>query len=230
MNAVAIIPARGGSKRIPRKNIRTFAGLPIIAYSIRAAKAADLFTRVIVSTDDEEISTVANEQGAEAPFRRPVELADDFATTDAVLLHALEWLWSEGTQFDYFCCIYPTAPFVTPADLENGLKVLQQTDATTAVSVSVYPSTIFRALKITKDDRLEMFWPEHRDRRSQDFETAWHDAGQFYWGHAAKFARERHLFGENTVAIPLSRSRVQDIDTAEDWQRAEKMYAVLQNR
>jgi pseudaminic acid cytidylyltransferase len=227
LKTVAIIPARGGSKRIPRKNIKPFAGLPIIAYSIRAARAAQLFDRIIVSTDDDEIAVVAAKHGAETPFRRPTELADDFTGTDAVLQHALHWLEQAGSLFEYFCCIYPTAPFVTAADLRRGFDALRSHKATTAVSVTTYPSTIFRAFKMTADNRLAMLWPHNFDQRSQDFEQVWHDAGQFYWGDVPKYLHAGRLFSHDTVPVSLPRYIVQDIDTKEDWIRAENMYEGL---
>ena len=224
MSIVAIIPARGASKRIPRKNIKLFDGIPIIAYSIRTAVEARIFDRIIVSSDDDEIMMVAREHGAEAPFRRPTPLADDFAGIDAVLSHALDWLQSNGTEVHYSCCIHATAPFLRAKDLRSGLDRLRSEKATTAVSVTTYPSTIFRALKLNSLNRLEMLWPEHFEKRSQDFAQVFHDAGQFYWVDVTKYLPEKCLFSKDSVPIPIPRYLVQDIDTPEDWERAEKMF------
>jgi pseudaminic acid cytidylyltransferase len=226
LNTIAIIPARGGSKRIPGKNIKLFGGIPIIAYSIRGARAAKIFDRIIISTDDEEIRQVAHEHGAETPFKRPAELADDLTGTDAVLVHAIEWLKDHDCAVRYLCCIHATAPFVRPEDLRNGFERLQAEEATTAFSVTSYPSTIFRALKLNSANRLEMLWPENFQKRSQDFEQVFHDAGQFYWLDVPKYLQEKRLFSKDCVPVPVPRHLVQDIDTPEDWERAERMFRV----
>jgi len=225
---IAIIPARGGSKRIPNKNIKPFAGQPIISYSIKAAQATDLFDRIIVSTDSEEIAEVAKIWGAEVPFIRPPELADDFTGTVPVLLHALNWLSGHGFAVDYFCCIYATAPFVQPEHIIEGFTLLKKRNATTAFSVTTFPYSIFRALKIGGDDRVEMFWPEHENSRSNDLPEAYHDAGQFYWANAKNYLKEKQFYSKDSVPVILPRYLVQDIDTPEDWETAEKMYSVLQ--
>ena len=227
MNIVSIIPARGGSKRIPNKNIKSFAGQPIISYSIKAAKTADLFDRIIVSTDSEEIAEVAKSCGAEVPFMRPAELADDFTGTVSVLLHALNWLSEHDFATDYFCCIYATAPFVQPENIIEGFNLLKKRNAVTAFSVATFPYPIFRALRIGDDDRVEMLWPEHENSRSNDLPKAYHDAGQFYWGNTKRFVTEKKLFSSDSVPVILPRYLVQDIDTPEDWETAEKMYSVL---
>jgi pseudaminic acid cytidylyltransferase len=227
MSTVAIIPARGGSKRIPRKNVKRFAGLPMIAHSIGAAQRANVFDRIVVSTDDDEIAGVAVQYGAEVPFRRPVALSDDFATTDAVLGHAVEWLAEHGETVEYFCCIYATAPFLRPEYLLQGLKLLRTTGAATAFSVATYQSTIFRALKLNERGRLEMLWPENRARRSQDLAVAYHDAGQFYWADADKYRVQKQVYSDDAVPVVLPRRLVQDIDTQEDWEAAERMYEAL---
>jgi len=225
---IAIIPARGGSKRIPNKNIKSFVGQPIISYSIKAAQAADLFDRIIVSTDSEEIAEVAKIYGAEVPFIRPAELADDFTGTIPVLLHALNWLSEHGFATDYFCCIYATAPFIQPEHIIEGFNLLKKRNAATAFSVTTFPYPIFRALKIGEDGCIEMFWPEHENSRSNDLPEAYHDAGQFYWGNTEKFLRGKTFFSSDAVPIVIPRYLVQDIDTPEDWEKAEKMYSVLQ--
>jgi N-acylneuraminate cytidylyltransferase len=224
---LAIIPARGGSKRIPRKNIKVFAGIPMLAHSVRAARTSALFDRVIVSTDDVEIAAVAREHGAEIPFMRPSSLADDFAGTDAVILHALEWFAEQGEPVQEFCCIYATAPFVEASDLRRGLNLLRERQAATAFSVTSYAYTIFRSLKINEGGRVEMYWPDNFPKRSQDLPEAYHDAGQFYWGNTGRYLQERRLFSSNSVPVVINRSRVQDIDTPEDWDRAEAMYRLL---
>jgi pseudaminic acid cytidylyltransferase len=224
---VAIIPARIGSKRIPRKNIKNFHGKPIIAYSIQAALSSKLFSRIIVSTDSEELAEIVISYGAETPFIRPPELADDFTGTDAVMLHALKWLFDHGTNVQYMCCIYATAPFIDPAFIIKGLELLQGARATSAFSVTTYPYPIYRSLKITEHGRLGMIWPSYMNVRSQDFTEAYHDAGQFYWADVKKYLIEKKLFSRDAVPIIMPRYLVQDIDTNEDWQRAEAMYSSL---
>lgn len=225
---VAIIPARGGSKRIPRKNIREFCGQPMIAWSIEAAKASGCFDQVIVSTDDEKIASVARKWGADVPFMRPAELSDDFTGTLPVIHHAVEWMNQNVASVKYACCIYATAPFVSKEDLLQGLQLLKDTGSSYAFSVTSYAFPIQRAIRITGNGRVAMFNPEHFQTRSQDLEEAWHDAGQFYWGTAEAWCEERPIFSEDSVPVPLPRHRVQDIDTPEDWKRAELMYRVLQ--
>ena len=225
---VCIIPARGGSKRIPKKNIREFCGKPMIAHSIEAAKDADLFNRIIVTTDSDEIADVARQWGAEVPFMRPPELADDHATTDAVIVHALNCLKEDGAEMEYACCLYATAPFAHAEYLTKGLELLKSTGATTGFSVTTFPFPILRGLKINKSGALEMIWPEHRLTRSQDLPEAYHDAGQFYWLNIAKYMQEPKIYAEDSVPIVLPRHRVQDIDTFEDWKRAEIIYQLLQ--
>lgn len=229
-SVVAIIPARGGSKRIPKKNVRPFAGRPMISYPIRAALDAGLFDKVIVSTDSEEIAEVARAQGADVPFLRPAELSDDRTATAPVLVHALAWLEAEGTPADYACCVYATAPFVRPSDLVEGLRILKAAKATTAFSVTTYAFPIFRSLKITDAGTLSMFWPEHRLTRSQDLPEAYHDAGQFYWMDVKRFIADPNLYSADARPIVLPRYLVQDIDTPEDWAMAEHMYHALQIR
>jgi N-acylneuraminate cytidylyltransferase len=224
MNTVAIIPARGGSKRIPGKNIKIFAGYPMISYSITAARESGVFNRIIVSTDDDEIANVARSCGAEVPFRRPAHLADDRASTEDVLVNALETLRENGETFEHACCIYATAPFIDAKDLPTGFDALRRANATTAFAVTTFEYPIFRAFRIRPDGRLEMLWPEHRDARSQELPEACHDAGQFYWLDVKKFLVERQLFSADSVPVHIPRWRVQDIDTPEDWRRAEMMF------
>lgn len=226
---LAVIPARGGSKRIPRKNIRPFAGKPMIGWSIEAARASGLFDRILVTTDDDEIARVAADFGAEVPFRRPAELADDRTPTVPVIAHAIEWQAAHGRAPAEVCCIYATAPFVRPEDIRCGFDCLQRAGCDFAFSVTSYAFPIQRALRITKGDRVAMFYPEHLQTRSQDLEPAYHDAAQFYWGSASAWLAGKPLFGETSMPVVLPRHRVQDIDTLEDWERAELMFAALKS-
>lgn len=229
MSAVAIIPARGGSKRIPRKNIRTFHGRPIIAYSIDAALQSGLFARVLVSTDDEEIAAVAEACGAEAPFRRPATLADDHTGTNAVVEHALQWLESRHQLPEFCCCIYATAPFITAAHLQEAHRLLLSSGRDFAFAVTSYAFPIQRALRLLGDGSVEPLQPEHTGTRSQDLPEVVHDAGQFYWGRSTAFRARLPEYSAHSVVLPLPRHLVQDIDTPEDWRRAELMYAALQD-
>jgi pseudaminic acid cytidylyltransferase len=224
---LAIIPARGGSKRIPRKNIRNFLGKPIIAYSIEAARQSKLFDQVVISTDDNEIADVARGLGAEVPFMRPEKLSDDHTGTADVVKHALSWFAEQGTPAEFACCIYATAPFVTSQDLQDGFELLSSSRKSYAFSVTSFGFSIQRALRLTEGG-LEPFSPAHSETRSQDLEEAFHDAGQFYWGRATAFLSDVPLFSNASLPVVLPRYRVQDIDTVEDWQRAEFMYRALQ--
>jgi pseudaminic acid cytidylyltransferase len=225
---LAVIPARGGSKRIPRKNIKPFCGQPMLAWSIAAARESGCFDRIIVSTDDDEIAQVARDHGAETPFVRPEELADDHATTIPVIAHAIQWQAEHGATPVEVCCIYATAPFVQAADVQHGLAVLNESGADYAFSVTGYGFPIQRAIRITPGQRVEMFSPEHFNTRSQDLEEAYHDAGQFYWGRAEAWLQGKPIFSSNAAPLILPRHRVQDIDTPEDWERAELMFLALQ--
>jgi pseudaminic acid cytidylyltransferase len=223
---LAVIPARGGSKRIPGKNIKPFGGRPMMAWSISAALDSGCFDRVIVSTDSAEIAEVAKAHGAEVPFTRPSELSDDHTGTIPVIAHAIEWQNAHGEDATEVCCIYATAPFITPADIRRGLQTLRDSGADYAFSVTTYAFPIQRAIRLTPNGRVEMFQPEHFNTRSQDLEEAWHDAGQFYWGQAAAWLSRTALFTDAAAPVPMPRCRVQDIDTPEDWTRAELMHQV----
>lgn len=225
---VAIIPARGGSKRIPRKNVKDFCGKPMIAWSIEAAKASGCFDKIIVSTDDREIAAIAIQFGAEIPFIRPAALSDDYTGTIPVIRNAVEWLNKNDAPVDYACCIYATAPFILPEDIKHGLQLIKGAGSSYAFSVTSYAFPIQRSVRITKNGRVAMFNPEHFQTRSQDLEEAWHDAGQFYWGTADAWCEERAIFGEDSLPVRLPRHRVQDIDTAEDWVRAEWLFRAMQ--
>jgi N-acylneuraminate cytidylyltransferase len=228
MSCVAIIPARGGSKRIERKNVKPFHGLPIIAYSIRTALACGLFERVIVTTDDEEIADIARQYGAQVPFMRPAALSDDHAGTMEVVQHALQALGSAGTIPEFACCIYATAPFLQSCYLHDGLQQLRSNpDKSFAFSVTTFDFPVQRALRVTAEGALDALYPEYRLVRSQDLEPAWHDAGQFYWGRCEAWRRGDTLFSPVALPVALPRHLVQDIDTLEDWQRAEWIFAAL---
>ena len=227
MSTAVIIPARGGSKRIPGKNIRMFAGKPMIVHSIDAAKSSGLFDVILVSTDDPEVMEIAKSHGAEAPFCRPAELSSDHATTDSVIQHALGWLAEARELPEYACCLYATAPFVCAEDLCRGCEILRRQQAVTAFSVTTFPYSIFRALKVNDHGFVEMFWPENRLKRSQDLPEALHDAGQFYWLHVARYLTTPRLISDQSAPVPLPRFRVQDIDTEEDWRRAELMFCAI---
>jgi pseudaminic acid cytidylyltransferase len=224
---LAIIPARGGSKRIPRKNIRSFCGRPMIAWSIQAACDSRCFDRIIVSTDDEEVAEVARTYGAEVPFKRPRELSDDYASTIPVIAHAIKWVNHHMDEVKYACCIYATAPFVLTADLQHGLDLLEQSKGDYAFSVTNYPFPIQRAIRITTNNRVEMLYPENYNARSQDLEEAFHDAGQFYWGRSQAWLAGNPIFSNNSIALPLPHYRVQDIDTEEDWMRSELIFNAI---
>lgn len=228
MSIVAIIPARGGSKRIPGKNIKPFAGLPMIAHSIRAAHQVGLFDRIMVSTDSDEIMRIAREHHAETPFKRPAEISNDKASTEDALIHALRWLSEQGAPADFFCCIYATAPFVRPADIRRGHELLRTENATTAFAVTTYAYPIFRSLRINSRGRIEMLWPENLHKRSQELPEVYHDAGQFYWGNTLPFLQEPQLYSSNSIPVVIPRHLAQDIDTPEDWVVAEKMFLASQ--
>ena len=228
MDAIAIIPARGGSKRISDKNIKLFAGKPIIAHSIEVAIASGLFDRIIVSTDSNKIAQTAISYGAEAPFMRPPELSDDYTPTSPVIIHALDWLRENASMPAVFCCIYATAPFLKANYLKHGLKVLKEYDATTSFAVTSFPFPIYRALEIEKSGKVRMVWPEYEITRSNDLPERYHDAGQFYWGNTTKFLSEKKLYTTNSLPVILPRHVVVDIDTLEDWELAEIMYKTHQ--
>ena len=225
---IAVIPARGGSKRIPGKNIKNFYGKPVISYSVMAAQEAGLFDHVIGSTDDEEIAGIAREYGAEVPFMRPAELADDYTGTGDVVRHALEWYVSQGEKVAYACCIYATSPLLHHKYLVEGFEKLAGSGKSFSFSVTSFPFPIQRAIRINKNGEIEAIWPENIKARSQDLEEAYHDAGQFYWGHAEAFLNDEVVFSRASLPIIIPRHRVQDIDTPEDWHRAELMYKAIE--
>ncbi|WP_027614225.1 pseudaminic acid cytidylyltransferase [Pseudomonas sp. URIL14HWK12:I6] len=224
MNSVAIIPARGGSKRIPRKNLLPFDGVPMIVRSIRTALDSGLFEQVVVSTDDADIAELALAHGAQVPFLRPAELADDFTGTAAVIVHALQQL----PAFDYACCVYATAPLLQARFLREGFELLQQhPDKAFAFSVCSFGFPVQRALTLDGQGALTALYPEFRNTRSQDLPEAFQDAGQFYWGRREAWLRGDVLYSPASLPVLLPRHLVQDIDTLEDWKRAEYLYAAL---
>lgn len=225
---LAIIPARGGSKRIPRKNIKLFCDKPMIAWSIEAALRSGCFDQVVVSTDDAEIAGVARQYGASTPFVRPVELSDDYTGTLPVIRHVIEWFNAQGQRIEQVCCLYATAPFVRVEDIRRGLRILEEEGSDYAFSVASYAFPIQRAIRFTEQGRVEMFSPEHFNTRSQDLEEAFHDAGQFYWGRASAWLQGKMIFNPGSAPVLLPRHRVQDIDTPEDWVRAEWLFKAMQ--
>jgi N-acylneuraminate cytidylyltransferase len=230
MNAaktIAVIPARGGSKRIPGKNKKVFCGKPMIAWSIEAAVASGLFDQVVVTTDDPEIAKIAQEHGAICPFERPKHLSDDHTPTLPVIRHAIETIeQGQDEALELVCCIYATAPFITAQNLIEGHRTLQQNQALEfAFSVTNYAFPIQRALYIDPDTgSMKMFQPEHADTRSQDLREGYHDAGQFYWGRRNAFLTRENMFSAKSAPVILPREQVQDIDTQEDWDCAEQLY------
>lgn len=224
---LAVLPARGGSKRIPRKNIRDFCGKPMIAWPTAAAENSGLFDRIIVSTDDAEIAEVARQHGAESPFLRPAELADDHTGTIEVVANATRWALDQGWPVAAVCCVYPTAPMIAPTDIADALRLLESGNWDFVFTATDYASPIFRAFRQTEAGGLEMFWPEHFTTRSQDLPRALHDAGQFYWGRPQAWLAGKPLFGARSAPLIIPRWRVQDIDTPDDWRRAEAMYRAL---
>jgi pseudaminic acid cytidylyltransferase len=228
MKSVCVIPARGGSKRIPHKNVKDFFGRPMISYSISAALESKVFDRVIVSTDDDQIRRVAIECGAEVPFVRPPDISDDFTPLAGVLTHSLKWLESNGSSYDAVCCVLATAPFVSVGDLQEGRRLLSASSNSAVIPVTSFPFPIFRALKIAPSGVLEMVWPEHELTRSNDLPETFHDAGQFYWLRVDSFLNSNRIYARDALPLLIPRWRVQDIDTLEDWSRAEKIYASTQ--
>jgi N-acylneuraminate cytidylyltransferase len=228
MKCIAIIPARGGSKRIPRKNIKLFSGKPIIAYSIELASQSGLFDEIMVSTDDDEIAQVAKEFGASVPFLRSAQNANDFATTADVILEVLYAYETRGQHFDFACCIYPTSPLLKSTSLHDGFELLLNQSYDTVFPVVAFSYPIWRSLKVAPENgKVEMFWPENKHKRSQDLPKAYHDAGQFYWLNVHTFLNEPLLYSSNSGVIELSEVEVQDIDTLVDWQLAELKVQLL---
>lgn len=229
MSKLCIIPARGGSKRIPKKNIKDFLGKPILAYSIEAARLSGLFEEVMVSTDDIEIAQIAMKYGASVPFLRSVENSNDYASTVDVLLEVINTYKKNGMEFDFICCLYSTAPFVTPNRLKEAfLQLSEQVDACFTMVEYSYP--VQRSLRINKDGWVEMNYPEFLKTRSQDLEKIYHDAGQFYFVKTKSLIEEKTVWCKHTAPLVLSELEVQDLDTITDWQLAEMKYQLLKKR
>ena len=224
---VAVIPARGGSKRIPRKNIKQFCGKPMIAWPIEVVKQSKLFDHILVSTDDEEIAEVAKSCGAEVPFMRPTELSNDYAGTTEVIAYAVSWMHEKGMQPEAVCCIYPTSVFLIKDDLIKGFEAIKTGNWQYAFSVTDYEYPIFRSFQKHPDGGVEMFYPEHYESRSQDLPVALHDAAQFYWGKPEAWLKNLKLFDRHSCPVMIPRWRNQDIDTQDDWKRAELLFKTI---
>lgn len=224
----AIIPARGGSKRIPRKNIKDFYGKPMIAWSIEAAKNSGLFDKIIVSTEDSEIARIAVAYGAEVPFIRPKDLADDHTATVPVIAHAIYALSNMGFVPDRVCCIYPCAPFLRAGDLASGLTMLEETGSSFVYPITEFSHPVQRALLKDEAGRMHFLYPDHELTRTQDLHQAFHDVGQFYWGLTSAWVAGRRMHSEG-AGLVIPNWRVVDIDTDEDWQRAELLFHILEN-
>lgn len=225
---IALIPARGGSKRIPRKNIKPFFGKPIIAYSIQTAIQSGCFEKVIVSTDDQEIAQIATSFGAQVPFIRPPELSDDHATTMQVIEHAINWHEDEyGEKLDDICCIYPTAPLLLASDLQASRQRFGEGDVQYCYAACEFPAPVQRSFTIDKSSRPKMLMPDEFNARSQDLAPVYFDAGQFYWCKAQAVRDALPIFDEHSRTWPMDPMRVQDIDTIADWEFAELLYQRL---
>jgi pseudaminic acid cytidylyltransferase len=227
---IAVIPARGASKRIPLKNIKSFCGKPMIAWSIEVARSSGLFEHIIVSTDDTEIADVAKMCGAEVPYKRPEELSNDHAGVTPVIAHATQWALDQGLDLSAVCCIYAAAPFIQVDDIKRGWEELNSGDWDFAFTVTDFTAPIFRSFQQTADGGIEMFFPEHFNTRSQDLPMALHDAGQFYWGRPAAWLEGKRIFDRRSKPVLIPRWRVQDIDTQDDWKRAEILASIIMER
>jgi pseudaminic acid cytidylyltransferase len=226
---IAIITARGGSKRIPRKNIKNFLGKPIIAYSIDSAQKAECFDEIMVSTDDEEIAEVAQKYGASVPFFRSAKTSEDFSSTADVLVEVLLEYKGRNINFEQACCLYPAAPFITEKLLLQGLRKMEETEASALIPVAAFPSSIWRALAI-ENDKLKRLWPENEMKSSQELSSTYFDVGQFYWLQVETFLKNKKLLSENTTTLVMSWNEIQDIDTQDDWNEAEYKYQRMRNR
>ncbi len=224
---IAIIPARGGSKRIPRKNIKNFLGKPVISYSIEAALQSGLFEEVMVSTDDKEIAEIAKSYGASVPFLRSPKTADDFATVSEVIEEVLQKYTAElQRNYDYVCCLFATAPLVSAEDLRKAFAQLEQSEFDGIFPVVPFPAPIQRALHF-QGNKIRMIYPENLNKRSQDLAPAYYDAGQYYWIKTDIFLKEKKLWTDNVTAIVTDELKAQDIDNPSDWKLAEMKYKLL---
>ncbi|WP_163339202.1 pseudaminic acid cytidylyltransferase [Desulfopila sp. IMCC35008] len=226
---IAIIPARGGSKRIPRKNIRSFYGKPMISYAIDCARESGLFEHVVVSTEDHEIAEIAQDCGAEVPFFRPEQLADDHTTTVKVVEHGIQMCCDLGWKIKYVCCIYPCTPFIRKEDLKGAFDLLVKRDGKFCFPVTRFPSAVQRSLRLTVDGKVEPFFKEYVQTRTQDLEVLFHDTGQFYWGNCEAWLHNDCIHSEG-IGYEIPQWRVIDIDEEADWNRAEKLYQVITHK
>jgi len=226
---IAVIPARGGSKRIPRKNIKPFYGKPMITWSIDAAKKSQLFDHIIISTDDIEIKKIAEQAGAKVPFIRPDDLSDDHTGTTDVIAHAIRWCLKQDWEIEAACCIYATAPFIEANDIIEALQLLESGDWQYCFPVTDFAAPIFRSFKVNQQGGIDMFFPEHFSTRSQDLPEALHDAGQFYWGKIDAWLNNKKIFDTHSIPLLIPRWRVQDIDTESDWNRAQLLAKTIIN-
>lgn len=227
---LCVIPARSGSKRIKKKNIKIFCGKPIIVWSIQLAIASKLFDKIIVSTDNNEIANLAISYGAEVPFIRPKKLSDDYTGTVPVISHAIKWQIKHNQRPTYVCCIYATAPFTKINDLKYGLKILKRSGSEYTFSATNYSYPIQRSFQIKKNKKIKMFYPKYYNSRSQDLKEAFHDAGQFYWGTTDAWLKNKPIISEDSLPIMIPRNQVHDIDTLEDWQIAERMFQIMNKK
>ena len=223
---MAVIPARGGSKRIPKKNIRPFCGVPLLTRTIELLRATKLFQRIIVSTDDDEIAAVGKQAGAEVPFRRPDDLSGDHVTTIAVVEHAVRAMTDARFQAEFVCCVYPGAALATVEDLTAAYSMLRDSSCDYVFPATAFQSSIHRALRMDAAGGVAMYWPQHELTASQELEPAYHDAGQFYWGRREAWLERRSIYAANSRMLLIPHYRVQDIDTLDDWTRAEMIYEI----
>jgi len=229
MKSIAIITARGGSKRIPGKNIRNFLGKPILAYSIETALKSGIFDEVMVSTDSQEIAEVSKKYGANIPFMRSKKNSSDTATTGQALFEVIEFYKNMGQIYEYGCCIYPTAPFITPARLIEAYSMIQRPNTNVVIPIVKFPSPVMWALEKNNDNEIRFRWPENEFKRSQELDELYYDAGQFYFFNIDKFLLTNSLYTSTSVGLTISENEVQDIDTDHDWQMAEMKYVLLNN-
>ena len=227
---LCVIPARGGSKRIIKKNIKKFCGKPIIIWCIEQAKRSKCFDKVIVSTDDSEIASIAKNAGVDVPFKRPKFLSGDHTATVPVISHAIKWSLKYHKKPSYVCCLYPTAPFVKSSDLKNGLKILKSSSSDYVFPATDYSYPIQRSFKIKKDKKLKMVFPKYYKFRSQDLDEVFHDAGQFYWAATDTWLENKPIISKNSTPFLIPRYRAMDIDTIEDWLIAEKMFEAIRKK
>lgn len=221
---IAIIPARSGSKRIPNKNIKKFKGLPIISWTMKAILRSNIFDKIIVSTDSEKIARISKNLKAEVPFIRPKLISNDYASTTDVIKHAVNWLKIKKISPSFVCCIYPTAAYIDPKDIVKGFNKIKKNKLNYVFSAGKYQSSIFRSFKKKKNKGLEMNFPKYYNKRTQDIFETFYDAGQFYWGTPDAWLKAKPIFSKKSGIIEISKLKIHDIDTLQDWKLAEKMW------